>query len=194
MLDLFAQGPITDGTRHSPGNDLGCREPDIGRRRKFCHSPIDGIWRRDAVMPQQQRQRLPIDLCLEARTSLERLQFRGKHQYVPDPSIIKRFLAESVPKQNQGPCLSIPEGAGKHPVQPRQRRRASPPASTPLHATVDAGVGTGIGALLFILVAAVGRTVGGRWMTLSGSLTAVLMLCRRSMAHPTAHLRASRAS
>jgi hypothetical protein len=83
-------------------------------RRKLADALEYRAGRGDAALPEEQRQRLPVDLGRKAREKVQGTHFRGKHKATVDPPIIERLDAESVTSQPEFPLPTVPKGESKH--------------------------------------------------------------------------------
>ncbi|MNH38395.1 hypothetical protein D3C76_725870 [compost metagenome] len=81
---------------------------------QFMDALIDTVRCWNAVVPQQQRQCIPIDLLRRSWVAFQGFQFGTKQQAVSLPSVIQRLFAKPVTRKAKRLLQSVPKRNREH--------------------------------------------------------------------------------
>jgi len=77
-------------------------------------------------VPQEERQRVAVDLCGELGVGPQRLEFGSKRKRLPNASVVERLLSGPIAHEVQRARLAIPEREREHPVEAIERALETP--------------------------------------------------------------------
>src|SRR5690606_40407629 len=93
-----------------------------------CALPISG--RGHVVVPQEEHERIAIDLRCESREREQRFQLGAEEQRLVGPSVVQRFLADTIARKVQHAFGLVPNGKCKHAVCTLERSLETPSIET----------------------------------------------------------------
>src|SRR5579864_2152497 len=73
------------------------------------------------AMSHVERQRPPINSCLEPRILKNRFQLRSKNKISPHKAVIQRLNSQAITYQEKSSLLAVPEGESEHADKPLHR-------------------------------------------------------------------------
>src|SRR4051812_1741292 len=107
-------------------------------RRQFRDIFVNGVRGGNVPVPQIQRKDVDIEFRTKLGVLKKALQLRAEKKRAAHPTVIERFLSETVAAKEQRSLGAVPDGHSEHAVQLAQRRLDTPRVKPKQH---DFGIG-----------------------------------------------------